>query len=129
MAAKARSRTPADVVCTMSGSPEDMATKTTPAISAAPVHRGSTPARMTASPKANPESTITAPWMPTQGPIRSTRAFQSRVWFTSATTTVPVKKTKLYAYPTAPMRPSCLIRGRCTAYSPMTKSGIAASAA
>jgi hypothetical protein len=62
-----------------------------------PSNAGSTPARMTASPKAKPATTITTPWMLTHGPNRSTRALQSLVLFTSAYTTVPVKNTKLYA--------------------------------
>lgn len=87
MPAQARSRTPAAAVCAISGSPEDTPTRTTPAINATPVQRGSTPARMTASPKAEPAITITPPWMITELPNRSDSATQSVVLFTIANTT------------------------------------------
>jgi hypothetical protein len=48
---EARSRIPAAAVWAISGSPEEAATKTTPAITTIPVQRGSTPARITARPK------------------------------------------------------------------------------
>jgi hypothetical protein len=42
IAANARSRTPADTVCTIAGRPEVMAIRSVPAIKVAPVHRGNT---------------------------------------------------------------------------------------
>lgn len=41
---------------------------------------------------------------------------QSRVWLTIAYTTVLVKNTNVYAYVTAPRRPSSPIRGRLSVY-------------
>ena len=61
MPANAKSRIPAAAVWAIGGNTEDTATRMTPVTNATPVQRGSTPARITASPKADPATTIRAP--------------------------------------------------------------------